>query len=207
MFELELAILLAVITALVGPILVTRYKFYLESKKKKEDPLLSSIKSNMLIDEQLEDIKSELKSCRVWVSQFHNGGNFYPTGQSIQKFSIFYEHVKPGAKSIGDIYKNIPVSLFTKPFMYMYENKEILVPNYNKGDKFGLSTFAEGTGVKSSYMFALFSLKEEFIGTLGIEYCSRAKTLNESQLEYIRDKSITIGALLSTYLYKDIKHK
>ena len=207
MFELELAILLAVITALVGPILVTRYKFYLESKKKKEDPLLSSIKSNMLIDEQLEDIKSELKSCRVWVSQFHNGGNFYPTGQSIQKFSIFYEHVKPGTKSIGDIYKNIPVSLFTKPFMYMYENKEILVPNYNKGDKFGLSTFAEGTGVKSSYMFALFSLKEEFIGTLGIEYCSRAKTLNEIQLEYIRDKSITIGALLSTYLYKDIKHK
>ena len=207
MFELELAILLAVLTALIGPILVTRYKFYLESKKIKEDPLLSSIRSNMLVDEQLEDIKCELKSCRVWVSQFHNGGNFYPTGQSIQKFPIFYEHVKPGAKSIGDIYKNIPVSLFTKPFMYMYENKEILVPNYSKGDKFGLSTFAEGTGVKSSYMFALFSLKEEFIGTLGIEYCSRAKTLNENQLEYIRDKSITIGALLSTYLYKDIKHK
>ena len=40
MFELELAILLAVLTALIGPILVTRYKFYLESKKKKEDPLL-----------------------------------------------------------------------------------------------------------------------------------------------------------------------
>lgn len=207
MFELEIAILVAVLTALVGPVLVTRYRFYLESKKRKEDPILTYIKSNMLVDKQLEDIKNELKSCRVWVSQFHNGGNFYPTGKSIQKFSIFFEHTKPSVQSLGEVYKNIPVSLFTKPFMYMYENKEILVPNYNKEDKFGLSNFAEGTGVKSSYMFALFSLKEEFIGTLGVEYCSRAKSLNEDQLDYIRDKSITIGTLLSTYLYKDTKHK
>lgn len=204
---MEIAILVAVISALIGPVLVTRYRFYLESKKSKEDPILTSIKSNMLVDKQLEDIKDELKSCRVWISQFHNGGNFYPTGKSIQKFSIFFEHSKPGVPSLGEIYKNIPVSLFTKPFMYMYENKEILVPNYNKEDKFGLSTFAEGTGVKSSYMFALFSLKEEFIGTLGIEYCARPKSLNEDQLDYIRDKSISIGTLLSTYLYKDTKNK
>jgi len=207
MFELEIAILAAIITAFIGPILVTRYKFYLESKRKKEDPVISSIKSNLLIDEQLEEIKDELKSCRVWVSQFHNGGNFYPTGTSIQKFSVFYEHLKPGAVPIGDIYSNIPVSLFTKPFMYMYENKEILIPNYPKYDKFGLMTFAEGTQSKSSYMFALFSLKEEFIGTLGVEYCTRAKNLNEDQLEYLRDKSITIGTLLSTYLYKTTKTK
>lgn len=207
MTELEVVLIATTLSAVIGPIVVTRYRYYLENKNKKKNPVGKSLKHTILVDEQISNLRTELDSCRVWVSQFHNGGNFYPTGQSIQKFSIFYEHVKPGAKSIGDIYKNIPVSLFTKPFMYMYENKEILVPNYSKGDKFGLSTFAEGTGVKSSYMFALFSLKEEFIGTLGIEYCSRAKTLNENQLEYIRDKSITIGALLSTYLYKDIKHK
>lgn len=207
MFELELAILIAILTAFVGPALVTRYRFYLESKKKKEDPLVSSIKSNLLVDKQLEEIRDELKCCRVWVSQFHNGGNFYPTGQSIQKFSIFYEQIKPGAKGIGDVFKNIPVSLFTKPFMYMYENGEIIVSNYNKEDKFGLSTFAEGTGSKSSYMFALFSLKEEFIGTLGVEYCNRAKTLGEDQLDYLRDKSIAIGTLLSTYLYQNDKSK
>lgn len=207
MFELELAILLSIITALLGPVLVTRYRFYLESKKIKKDPLVTSIKASMLVESQLEEIKDELKSCRVWVSQFHNGGNFYPTGKSIQKFSIFYENIKPGAVSIGDIYKNIPVSLFTKSFMHMYENKEILVPSYDTGDKFGLSSFAEGTNSKSSYMFALFSLEEEFIGTLGIEYCNRKKSLNEEQLDYLRDKSITIGTLLSTYLYENNKTK
>jgi len=206
MFELEIAILVAIITAFVGPILVTRYRFYLESKKKSADPVVSSIKSNLLIDEQLEEIMTELKCCRIWISQFHNGGNFYPTGKSIQKFSVFYEHIKPGNKGISDTYTNIPVSLFTKPFMHMYENKEILIPNF-KDDKLGLATFAEGTQAKSSYMFALFSLKNEFIGTLGAEYCNRAKSLNEDQLEYLRDKSITIGTLLSTYLSQTSKSK
>lgn len=207
MLELEIGILAAIITAFLGPIVVTRYKFYLESKKKKEDPVVSSIKSNLLIDQQLEEVKEEVKCDRIWISQFHNGGNFYPTGQSIQKFSIFYEHALPKVSSISEIYKQIPVSLFTKPFMHLYENKEILIPNYAKEDKFGLATFAEGTGSKSSYLIALFSLKGEFIGTLGVEYCTRAKTLNEDQLDYIRDKSITIGTLLSTYLYQNTKSK
>tara|TARA_R110000772_G_scaffold89289_1_gene185068 strand:+ start:699 stop:1322 length:624 start_codon:yes stop_codon:yes gene_type:complete len=207
MFELELAILVGIITGVLGPVLVTRYKFYLESKKLKVDPLVTSIKSSMLVNEQLDEIREELKSCRVWVSQFHNGGGFYPTGQSIQKFSICYENTKPGTTSIGEIYKNIPVSLFTKPFMSLYEDKEILIPNYTKEDKFNLSTFADGTNSKSAYLFALFSLKEEFIGTLGVEYCTRAKTLSEDQLNYVRDKSITIGTLLSTYLYNTTKNK
>ena len=50
----------------------------------------------MLVDDQLEQIKDELDACRVWISQFHNGGNFYPTGKSIQKFSIFHEMYTPG---------------------------------------------------------------------------------------------------------------
>lgn len=205
MTDLEVALLVTTISAIVGPIAVTRYKHYLYNKGKQDDPVVSSIKSNMLVDEQLEQLKGELDACRIWISQFHNGGNFYPTGKSIQKFSIFHEIVKPGIKSISETYKNIPVSLFTKPFMHMYESSEILISNYSKDDKFGLSTFAEGTGVKSSYMFALNSINDEFIGTLGIEYCSRAKTLNDEQLNEARTKAITIGTLLSTYLYETPK--
>jgi len=201
MTDLEVALLVTTISAVVGPIVVAKYKHYLYNKKK-VDPVVSSIKSNMLVDEQLEQLKSELDACRIWISQFHNGGNFYPTGKSIQKFSIFHEIVKPGVKGISDTYKNIPVSLFTKPFMHMYENSEILISNYSKDDEFGLSTFAEGTGVKSSYMFALNSINDEFIGTLGIEYCSRVKSLSDEQLNEARTKAITIGTLLSTYLYE-----
>lgn len=202
---MELAILVAVISAIIGPIIVTRYRHYLNSKNKKIDPVVSSIKANMLVEEQLDQLKNELDGCRVWLSQFHNGGNFYPTGKSIQKFSIFHEISKPGVKTIRETYTNIPVSLFVKPLMILYENKEILIPNYSKGESYGLATFAEGSGAKSTYVFALKSINDEFIGTIGIEYCNRAKNLNDEQLTEARTKAISIGTLLSTYLYETPK--
>ena len=87
----------------------------------------------------------------------------------------------------------------------MYENGEILIPNYSKHDTFGLRTFAEGTGAKSTYLFALNSINDEYIGTLGIEYCSRVKNLSDEQLNEARTKAIAIGTLLSTYLYETPK--
>ena len=202
MFELELAILVVIISAVVGPLLVTRYRHYLNNKTK-VDPIKSALQTNMLVDDQLEQIKDELDACRVWISQFHNGGNFYPTGKSIQKFSIFHEMYTPGVSPISDTFKNIPVSLFSKPISHLYSDGEILISNYKKGNHFGLKTFAEGTGSKSSYLFALNSINDEFIGTLGIEYCSRVKKLSEEQLNTARTKSISIGTLLSTYLYAE----
>ena len=202
MFELELAILVVIISAVVGPLLVTRYRHYLNNKTK-VDPIKSALQTNMLVDDQLEQLKEELDACRIWISQFHNGGNFYPTGKSIQKFSIFHELYTPGVSSISDTFKNIPVSLFSKPISHLYSDGEILISNYKKGNHFGLKTFAEGTGSKSSYIFALNSINDEFIGTLGIEYCSRVKKLSEEQLNTARTKSIAIGTLLSTYLYAE----
>lgn len=205
MTDLEVALLVTTISAIVGPIVVAKYKHYLYNKSKKEDPIVSSIKVNMLVEEQLEQLKNELDGCRVWLSQFHNGGNFYPTGKSIQKFSIFHEITKLGVDSIREIYTNIPVSLFSKPLMELHENGEVLIPNYSKNESYGLSTFAEGTGAKSSYIFALNSINDEFIGTIGIEYCNRAKNLSDEQLNEARTKAISIGTLLSTYLYETSK--
>ena len=205
MFELEIIILAAVITGIIGPVLVTRYRHYLINKRKKDDPVVSSIKANMLIDEQLTDLKNELDCCRIWVSQFHNGGNFYPTGKSIQKFSIFHEQNRPKCPTIRETYTNIPVSLFVKPLNQLYEAGEILIPNYKTSEHYGLATFAEGTLAKSTYIFALNSINDEFIGTLGIEFCSRSKKLDDEQLNEARTKAISIGTLLSTYLYETPK--
>ena len=205
MTDLEVALLVTTISAIVGPIVVAKYKHYLYNKSKKEDPIVSSIKVNMLVEEQLQQLKDELDGCRVWLSQFHNGGNFYPTGKSIQKFSIFHEITKLGVNSIREIYTNIPVSLFSKPLMELHENNEVLIPNYSKNESYGLATFAEGTGAKSSYIFALNSINDEFIGTIGIEYCNKAKNLSDEQLNEARTKAISIGTLLSTYLYETSK--
>ena len=198
---MEITILVAVISAILGPLIVAKYKVYLDKKSKKEDPIFTTLKANSLVDELLEQIKQDEKADRIWVSQFHNGGNFYPTGKSISKFSVMFEHTSPGVKTIQETFTNIPVSLFNRPLMQLYTVREILIPAYTKDMDFGLKTFAEGLDTKSSYIFALMDLNGNFIGTLGVEWITKPKKLNETSLDNLRTKAISIGTILSTYLY------
>ena len=79
----------AFLTGVVGPILYLLISKHLQkNKEKKEDKLRESIVEGNLIDDELIKIREDYNSDRVWISQFHNGGNFYNTGKSIQKFSI-----------------------------------------------------------------------------------------------------------------------
>ena len=81
-------IIVAFITAVLGPVVME----WVKSKLAKQ-PKISSVKEaidlNELVDGQLDVMMDELGCDRIWIGQFHNGGHFYPTGKSIQKFSIF----------------------------------------------------------------------------------------------------------------------
>jgi hypothetical protein len=110
----------AFFTGVLGPLVVTFVKDYLEKRKlNKKDPVAESLKTNILVDNKVNEILEEYSADRVWITQFHNGGHFYPTGKSIHKFSMFYETVTPGTASIKDYFQNIPVSLFSKSTNYL----------------------------------------------------------------------------------------
>ena len=91
-----ITISVALITAVFGPVAVAwaQSKF---SKSSKETTISEAINMNVMVDSQLEDMMEELKCDRLWIAQFHNGGHFYPTGKSIQKFSMFYEKITPNS--------------------------------------------------------------------------------------------------------------
>lgn len=72
--ELIVAIITAVTTSIIGPIAVHYVKILTAPKKK--DPLSESIEVNQTINLKLENIKTQSQSDRVWLVQFHNGGNF-----------------------------------------------------------------------------------------------------------------------------------
>ena len=114
--ELTVALISSVFTAIVGPIAVHWVKEKLDKSKK--DILRESITNNSLVTNKVEEIKDSTGADRVWIVQFHNGGTFYPTGKSIQKFSMFYESVSQGTNSIQLNFQNIPISLFSKSINY-----------------------------------------------------------------------------------------
>jgi hypothetical protein len=107
-------IIVAFITGVLGPISVILIKSYLDKRKKKPDLVHETLKVSELVTSKIDHIKDEFGADRVWITQFHNGGNFYPTGKSMAKFSIIYETVGIGVSSIQSNFHNIPVNLFSK---------------------------------------------------------------------------------------------
>ncbi len=192
-------VLAALLSGVIGPLMIKYVSNIKLKKSKSKDPISKDLDINLLIDEQLEQIQQDFDTDRIWISQFHNGGNFYPTGKSMQKFSLVYEQIRPGIKPMRETYSNIPVSLFTKSLKYLYDNDELILPEVSN-ENMGLRSFDDELGNKSSYLFALKSLHGDFLGTLGIEYCIKECTLSEEDIQELRIKAAAIGSLLSTKL-------
>jgi hypothetical protein len=203
--DITIELLGAFLTGIVGPILYLLIDRYLSKQKdKKKDKLRESIIEGNLIDDELIGIKEDYNSDRVWIAQFHNGGNFYPTGKSIQKFSIFYEVSNPGVSSISHIFSNIPCSLYPKAFQHMMENKGIFIPNFDdpKVATHGLKGAAESVGTKSSYVLPLFTLDNKYIGTFGVDYVGKRKKLTKEEWEHLQILASRLAGYISSYLEK-----
>ena len=193
----------AFLTGVVGPILYLLVSKYLQKEKdKKRDKVKENISSVSLISDELEEIREENKADRVWIAQFHNGGNFYPTGKSIQKFSIFYEVTKAGISSVSHTFNNIPCSLHPKAFEHMMEGQGIFIPNFSdpKTATYGLKGAAESVGTKSSFLVPLFTLDDKYIGNIGIDYVGKRKKLTKDEWEHFQIKAGRIAGYLSNHL-------
>jgi len=196
------SIIVAFITGVLGPVLLLFIKNKLDKKPEKPDMVLETLKVSELVMTKLESIKENMKCDRVWVAQFHNGGNFYPTGKSMAKFSIIYESVGPSVSSIQGNFHNIPVNLFSRSINQLLENDTIEIPDFKDETvaTFGLKYIAEDTGCKSGYLFAIKCIEGRFIGMLGVDYTKRKTKLNEESINNLLIQSTSIGGVLMNHL-------
>jgi hypothetical protein len=199
---MSVSIIVAFITGVLGPVLLLFIKNRLDKKAEKPDMVLETLKVSELVMTKLDHIKDEFKADRVWVAQFHNGGNFYPTGKSMAKFSIIYESVAPSVSSIQGNFHNIPVNLFSRSINQLLEHDTIEISDF-KDDTvatFGLKYIAEDTGCKSGYLFAIKCIEGRFIGMLGIDYTKKKTKLNEESVNQLLVQSTSIGGVLMNHL-------
>jgi hypothetical protein len=199
---MSVSIIVAFITGVLGPILLLFIKNKLEKKTEKPDMVLETLKVSELIMTKLEHIKDEFKCDRVWITQFHNGGNFYPTGKSMAKFSIMYEVVGVGITSVQSNFNNIPVNLFSRSINQLLENDAIEIPDFKDETvaTYGLKYIAEDTGCKSGYLFAVKTIEGKFIGTLGLDFTKRKTKLDIESINHLQQHSASIGGVLMTHL-------
>lgn len=195
-------IVIAFITGVLGPILLIFIKHILDKKKNKPDIVMDTLRVSELVNSKIEHIKDEFDADRVWVSQFHNGGNFYPTGKSIAKFSIMYETVGQNAVSVQTTFKNIPVNLFSKSINELLNNDTIEITNVHDQnvDTYGLRSIADQSGCKSTYLFAIKTIEDRFIGILCVDYTSDYKNLDLEEINHLQVQATSIGGVLMSYL-------
>jgi hypothetical protein len=190
------AIISALLTAVIGPIAVKIVQNRIDKKNK--DTLNESLKENTIVSEKLEKIRETHSADRAWIMQFHNGGNFYPSGKSIQKFSMCYESVDRGTNSIQSSFQNIPISLFSKSINHLLEYDVVAVSDFKdeKIETYGLEYTANEYGCKSVYMVSIKTIDGKFIGTLGIEYTKRKNVISNNEINELLVEATTIGGVL-----------
>lgn len=192
----------AFITGVLGPILVIFVRNWLESRKKKPDMVRDTLRVSELITQKIEHIKEEFHADRVWIAQFHNGGNFYPTGKSMAKFSIIYETVNLGTQSIQSNFHNIPVNLFSKAINELLQNDTIEISDFKDETiaTFGLKYVAEESGCKSGYLFSIKTIDEKFIGILGVDYTKKKSKLDMESINHLQVHATSVGGVLISHL-------
>ena len=194
-----IAIVVSLITAILGPIIVLWVKDKVIDKSKTPTPMTEAINLNSLVDNQVEIILEELECDRIWIAQCHNGGNFYPTGKSMAKFSVIYETVNIGIGSIQSMFQNIQVNLFSKSINELQQNDTIQISDYKDPSiaTFGLKYIAEDTGCKSGYLIAIKTIDDKFIGILGLDYSKKKTKLDVDQINHLINYATAIGGVLS----------
>jgi hypothetical protein len=195
-------IIVSFITGVMGPVTLLYVKSVLDKRKKKPDMVKETLKVSELITSKIEHIKEDLNCDRVWITQFHNGGNFYPTGKSMAKFSIIYETVNTHVTSKQSNFQNIPVNLFSKSINHLLENDVIEIHDFKDETipTYGLKYVAEETGCKSTYIFAIKTIENKFIGMFGIDYTKRKTKLDAETLNHLLVHSGTLGGVLMNHL-------
>jgi hypothetical protein len=195
-------VIVAFITGVLGPVVLLYIKYFLDKRKQKPDMVAETLRVSELVTSKIEHIKDEFDADRVWISQFHNGGHFYPTGKSMAKFSVIYETVHVGVSSIQSNFQNIPVNLFSKSIVQLLNNEIIEIPDI-KDEKiatYGLKYIAEDTGCKSVYLFAIKTIDDRFIGTLGLDFNRKKTKLDMESINHLLVHASSLGGVLMNHL-------
>jgi hypothetical protein len=198
MMEIFGSVLVALITALLGPIALIWIK---KKISKPKDELKIELNEIEKINSEMEDILEHLECDRVWVTQIHNGGHFLHSNKSMQKFSVVYEVDAAGVSPVSRVFNNIPISLYSRFFIEIMRVRFIGICNYDDPTvaTYGLKNGAEATGAKSTYISGLFDFGTgKLMGCIGIDFME-PKHIDDNKTEYFRVKSERLAGYLSNY--------
>jgi len=197
----------AIITGILGPLIVLALRYFLQNNKnankKKQQEFDFIVKNQDIINNRLNILQEELGLDRVWVCQFHNGGNFWPGNQSMKKLSVIFESTDSCVST--DIMKmqNIPVSFFSGLIQqFVTENKNFIELQVEKIKDNALRSYWSTRGVECVYLYPIYCMDQMLVGLMGVEQTNTDKRLTNDTTSQLCDESKKLSGYIANVVVK-----
>jgi hypothetical protein len=173
----------SIIVALISAGLV---KSFLDKRKENNSrkKLVQQIEKDQIVYYTIREIRRKYNSDRIFVMQFHNGGNFY-TESPMQKVSITYERCSDGLERITEKYQNVLIShmcwyvnqVINKKMFYYYTEDIEDVPT---------RALIRNFGCQSHLAVPIYDKSNHLVGIVGLDW-----VFSEPSSEYIINGDFT----------------
>lgn len=205
-------LMIAFLTGVLGPIALVFVKHKLFSKdkemEKRKKDFQTSLEIQDLINTSLNDLQQKYNLDRLWIGQFHNGGNFYPGNKSMKKISMTFESTAPGVAA--DIMKmqNLPVSFLSPILQKLYHEGDatgVTIDVFTEED-YALRSFWENRGIQTVYLFPIKCLESDFIGIFGVDFVKRDGFVSDEVYDQLRAEALLLSGYVAA-ISVDKTHK
>lgn len=130
--------------------------------------LMEQIKKDEIVHYAIRDLRRKYNADRIYVWQFHNGGNFY-TNSPMQRTSISYERCSDGLERKTEKYQNILVSNLSGYFINII-NEEMFYSDIKNMTDIGVKSLAQSNGTKSHCSAPIYDGKNMLVGVLSLDW-------------------------------------
>lgn len=157
----------SVIVALIG---AGYFKRYTDKQKESfsKSKLMEQIRKDEIVHLALRDLRRKYNCDRIYIWQFHNGGNFY-TSSPMQKTSVTYERCSDGLERKSERFQNTIISTITSYIkdvlnleMFYYEVKDM--------PDIAVRSVCQSYGTQSHAGAPIYDDKEHLVGILSMDW-------------------------------------
>jgi hypothetical protein len=196
-------LMIAFLTGILGPVLLVliKHKLFKQSKllEKRKTEFKHSLEIQELINNSLNNLQSRYSLDRLWIAQFHNGGNFWPGNKSMKKMSVTFESTAPGIAT--DILKmqNLPVSFLSSILQKLTDTDVTgITIDTDTEEDHALRSFWESRGIHTVYLFPIKCLESDFIGVFGVDFIKRDGFITEEIYDNLRAEALILSGYVAS---------
>lgn len=170
LLEIIKVVLTSVTSVIVALIAGGYFRKYQDKQKDKRSrsKLVEQIQKDELVHFSLREMRRKYNCDRLYVMQYHNGGNFY-TESPMQKASITYERCSDGLERIADKYQNVLISNFAWYHNNLLKDNCYFI-DVNLIDDITMRSWIKSFGTYSHIGIPVYDNQKHLVANIGLDW-------------------------------------